>query len=778
MNKTREELLNEINTLKQALEKAEKSKKAVSTSNQQLQATEQQIRAANQQLEATEQQLRAANQQLKAAEEQAQAAKEKFKKLSLLRNAILESPQKIIVFALDKQYCYLDFTVSHKQTMKEIWGVNIERGDNMLDFIKNRKDRQKAKANFDQALEGSHFVLQEEYGDKNLKRTFYENHYNPVIDKNNNEIIGVSVYVVDITHQKETEYILNNQLLEHAKLSKKYRLQNEELDALNQQLQATEQQLRATNQQLETNIRALTISSERYKALIAVSNTGAWEYHLDTDFLWCSPEYFSMLGRDINDYNFSGTANLKETWLSLLHPADRENAGNHFSNYLKNSSPGMYENIFRLRHSDGHWVWILSRGNTIRDKNGKVTNLTVGTHIDISDRKKAEETLKAALEKAQESDRLKSAFLANMSHEIRTPMNGILGFTNLLNNPEINPAERQQFTTIINQSGKRLLNTINDLIDISKIEAGQMKVSKAETAINHLLDELLNFFKPEANAKGLTLNMLPALPNEKSHVFTDGAKLHGILTNLIKNAIKYTDSGSITFGYSLKSNFLEFFVKDTGSGIPKNRQKAVFNRFEQADIKDTKAMEGSGLGLAIAKAYVEMLGGKIWLISKEGVGAKFMFTLPYPTNEKQNARVSQKEQKNFPDVLKERNLELLIVEDEDTSALFLTTILKGRFGKIHYAKTGKEAIEICKDNPETDIILMDLKMPEMDGYEATRSIRKFNKKVHIIAQTAYALTGDSEKAIAAGCNDYITKPIDKVKLIKLINQYIEKKSDI
>ena len=396
-------------------------------------------------------------------------------------------------------------------------------------------------------------------------------------------------------------------------------------------LQTSKQQLSTINRQLEIINRELKISIERYKTLITVSNTGAWEYHADTGFMWCSPEYFSMLGRDVKDYAFTGAANLKETWIDLLHPDDRERANTYFSNYIKAGSLGMYENYFRMKHSNGRWIWILSRGNTIRDENGEITNLTVGTHIDITKQKLAEEKLKKALEKAKESDRLKSAFLANISHEIRTPMNGIIGFINLLNNADLSETERKEYTAIINKSGDRLLNTINDLIDISKIEAGQIEISKSEVSINDLLIELQRFFTLEANSKGLSIISSPSLSQKEATIITDENKLHQILTNLIKNAIKFTEKGNISFGYTLKDSFIEFYIKDTGIGIPKDRQQAVFNRFIQADIGTgySRSFEGSGLGLSIAKAYVEMLGGRIWLSSEKGTGTTFRFTIPY-----------------------------------------------------------------------------------------------------------------------------------------------------
>ncbi len=380
-------------------------------------------------------------------------------------------------------------------------------------------------------------------------------------------------------------------------------------------------------------------------------------------------------------------------------------------------------------------------------------------------------------ERAVESDRLKTAFLLNMSHEIRTPMNSILGFIGLLNDPELSIIEKQEFTEIIKKSSERLQNTISDLIDISKIEAGQMKVINCKFSINNLLNELNRFFTPEARSKGLQLISSPTLSLGQDTIFTDNEKLHGVLTNLIKNAIKFTEKGQVTFGYFRRDNFIEFYVKDTGIGVPENRCHAIFNRFVQADIEDVSVYEGSGLGLAIAKAYVEMLGGSIWITSVEGKGSEFMFTIPYKTK-----TISKSETING--IVKKINTEIhtqkvfenkivLIVEDDEVSSLYLATILKNMFSKILYAKTGNEAIELCRKNSEIDIILMDIKMPEGNGYKATHEIRKFNEDLIIIAQTAYAQTRDKELAMEAGCNDYISKPIIKDELLKMINHLMK-----
>ena len=392
------------------------------------------------------------------------------------------------------------------------------------------------------------------------------------------------------------------------------------------------------------------------------------------------------------------------------------------------------------------------------------------------ERLKAEEDIKIAKEKAEESNRLKTAFINNMSHEIRTPLNGITGFISLLQNPKVDEEEKQEFYDIINKSSKRLISTVTDIMDISRIEAGEVKVSKSEVSINEILDEQYKFFLPETNTKGIDLSFKPSLKDREAHLVTDKHKLEGILTNLIKNAIKFTESGSVTFGYEIKSkeenNMVEFYVKDTGIGIPANRVDAIFNRFEQADIEDRRAFQGSGLGLAISKSYVEMLGGYISVKSKEGEGSIFTFSIPFIQHLEEEGHT--KEDINMESKTALSQLSLIVAEDDETSKLFYNAIFKNKFKKIIYTSSGKLTIEKLRENPDTDIILMDIQMPNMNGYDATREIRKFNTDVVIIAQTAFGLSGDREKALEAGCDDYISKPVNKDVLFEKIRACLDK----
>jgi hypothetical protein len=308
-----------------------------------------------------------------------------------------------------------------------------------------------------------------------------------------------------------------------------------------------------------------------------------------------------------------------------------------------------------------------------------------------------------------------------------------------------------------------------------------LNVSISNTNINNLIEEVYDFFKPVMEKKGIQFSFKNSLSGKKAIIKTDQEKVNAILINLINNAIKFTTVGSIKFGYSLKADSepaeLVFYVIDTGIGIYENRLEAIFERFIQADIEDIMARQGSGLGLSIAKSYVEILGGKIWVESEPEMGSTFYFTLPYNTelqekNKTKNIVLDEGIEENINPEVSE--LKILIVEDDKNSGVYLSVIIKLLCKEALFAETGTEAVEACRKNPDIDLVLMDIQMPEMNGYEATRQIRKFNKDVIIIAQTAFALNGDKEKAISVGCNDHISKPINRKELLKKIERCLSK----
>ena len=370
--------------------------------------------------------------------------------------------------------------------------------------------------------------------------------------------------------------------------------------------------------------------------------------------------------------------------------------------------------------------------------------------------------------KAEESDKMKSAFLANMSHEIRTPMNGILGFADLLKSADYSSEKQATFIGIIQQSGNRMLGTINNIIDVSKLESGLEKTQITEVNIKSIMTELMNFFSPEAFRKGLKLTLKEGISTLPQSFYTDEYKLNSILTNLIKNALKFTKAGLVEIKYSIEDTMAEFWITDTGIGIPQSKLASVFDQFVQADFSHSNGFEGSGLGLSISQGYVKLLNGEIRLESEQNKGSTFYVRIPNNLSKIISSIENEQSSVSIQPIL--TKYKILIAEDDETSFYFLKEVLKDIADDIIHAKDGIEAVEMAKKHSDTDIILMDIKMPKLNGFEATKQIRSFNTKVFIIAQTAYAQDSYKAKVSEAGCDAYISKPIDKQKLLDIISK--------
>ena len=376
--------------------------------------------------------------------------------------------------------------------------------------------------------------------------------------------------------------------------------------------------------------------------------------------------------------------------------------------------------------------------------------------------------LKIAKDKAEESDHLKSAFLANMSHEIRTPMNAISGFTELLKNPNLDRDSINQYIDIIYANSQQLLSIIDDILDIARIETGQVKINQNIVNVNHVLDGVCHALQQQIKSKGISFKIVHGLSEEMAIVETDEIRLKQILTNLLNNALKFTESGSIIIGYSFNKDYLEFFVKDTGIGIAKENHNIVFERFRQVDTGIARKYGGTGLGLTISRVLVELLGGTIWLESELFIGSTFYFTIPY--KDSTLLSISTESYNEQKEVFNWHDKTILLAEDEEFNYFYIHEILNTTRAKLIWAKNGEEAVRYCQSNPEIDFVLMDIKMPQLDGYEATKLIKSFRPQLPIVAQTAYAMSEDRIKALNAGCDNYIAKPINKKRLLNLIAQ--------
>jgi PAS domain S-box-containing protein len=395
---------------------------------------------------------------------------------------------------------------------------------------------------------------------------------------------------------------------------------------------------------------------------------------------------------------------------------------------------------------------------------------------DVTERERIHHELISAKEKAEESDRLKSAFLANMSHELRTPLNAIIGFSSLMIDAGSDNETISNLNIILN-SGQHLLSLVEEILDNSMIETGQIKIKYEKTDINSILYDVKNIIQGEKLKENKTeieliLNINPEISDNL--IFTDSRKLKQVLINLLKNSLKFTDEGYIEFGYTeiekADSNYLKFYVKDTGIGINKKYHNVIFNIFRQIDDTRTRKYGGTGIGLSIAKKIVEMLGGEIWVESEPGKGSIFYFTVPSVSEDRQTENKTIDATKDAENNFSGKTI--LIAEDEVSSFEFLRIFFMRMNIRVLWAKTGIEVINLCETDPSINLVLMDIKMPLLNGYEATGKIKKMRPELPVIAQTAYAMINDKVEALEAGCDDYLSKPVQIRQLKDLLKKYL------
>lgn len=472
---------------------------------------------------------------------------------------------------------------------------------------------------------------------------------------------------------------------------------------------------------------------------------------------YINPTFFNLFGYAFEDVN------IVDNWMVLAYPDKayrkivvqewKEKVETAISN---NSNIAPMETIVECKNGSKKnikWGFIST----------KAQNWAFG--LDMTETRKFEKELFISKEKAEESNRLKTEFLNNMSHEIRTPMNGILGFSDLLNDPDLSNEKRINFIKIIQSCGAQLLHIIDDILEISSLGTKQVKVIEEQVCLNDALLELFSIFDIKSKENKTPLYFKKGLLDRQSTILTDKTKLNKVISNLLENSLKFTNQGYIEFGYQLINNELELYVKDTGIGIEKSKHDSIFERFSQAEKDLSKKIGGLGLGLSIAKENTELLGGRIQLKSEKGKGATFFVTIPY----KPVYKATDTDRSNA-----EPKYTVLIAEDDEVNYLYLEILLKKVIEldcEIIHVINGQEAIDACKKNKTIDLVLMDLKMPVLNGFDATKLIKKHCPKVPIIAQTSYSTLQDKEKAILAGCDDFISKPISKEVISQVLKKY-------
>ncbi|MFZ5941313.1 MAG: PAS domain-containing protein [Bacteroidota bacterium] len=416
---------------------------------------------------------------------------------------------------------------------------------------------------------------------------------------------------------------------------------------------------------------------------------------------------------------------------------------------------------FQNRKKNGELYWENALISPVHNQEGEIVHY-IAVKEDVTEKKQLMKELVLAKEKAEESDRLKSSFLQNMSHEIRTPMNAILGFSEILEKAELSDEERKSYTGIIQDSGRQLLNIVNNILTISFIDTKQERVDIRKVELAKLMQQLRTIFTKEAERKGISLEFLADSRFPDLVIRTDATKLNQILSNLLTNALKFTHNGKVEAGYMVKEDVIEFYVSDTGIGIDPQVQEDIFKRFTQASDAIRVTYGGTGLGLSIARAFVELLGGQMTLRSTPGEGSVFTFTIPFQEDSETKKVVMNTKTENSG--LKDAAV-ILVAEDEDFNFLLIKEFFKDTPVSLIHVTNGLDAVEVCRTNDQVALVLMDIKMPELNGEKATKLIKELRPDLPVIAQSAYAIESEIKKYMTMGFDDYITKPILKEELL-------------
>ena len=645
-------------------------------------------------------------QEKRRVEEKLAAAEKIAREKSALLESILDSPQGVVVFALDSDCRYTEFTRAHRDTMKAIWGVDIEIGMSILDAIGNPDDRERAQRHFDSALQGESLLVEEEYGDESLRRTFYENRYSPLCDASG-KVIGVAVMVIDITQRKRAEAELLN-------------------------LRA------AVEQSANTIIITGTNGVIEYANPAFQKNTG---YSAD-EVLGRTPRVLKSGEQDRDYYrNLWETISSGKTWSGQLHN----------------------------RRKDGSLCWVSATISPVFDERGGIIRY-IGVQEDINELKGMESSLREALDRAEEATLAKSEFLANMSHEIRTPINGIMGMADLLLDTG-QTAEQREYAEAIRACGGSLLSLINDILDFSKVEAGQLLLESLDFDIRTTVEESLEILAVKAQQKDL--DVVCMISEDVPEILRgDPGRLRQILFNLVGNAIKFTSSGGVTVRADLQNETettvtLRLSVADTGIGIPRDKQEAVFAKFIQADLSTSRQFGGTGLGLAICRQLIHLLQGEISVTSEEGMGSTFSFTAVFQKPPTGAIQPTPKE----ADL---SGVKVLVTDDFETNRVLMTNLLQRWGCRFAEASDGASAIALLKQAArEQDpfaAAFLDMQMPGLDGAELGRQIKGDDeiKSTRLVMLTSLGRRGDAERLAGVGFSGYLPKPIRPALLRKCL----------
>jgi len=549
----------------------------------------------------------------------------------------------------------------------------------------------------------------------------------------------------------------------------KLRNANRELIERYRQIEDINADLQKTNKDLSIQKEAITreysYSEMFYRMLVQSADDGISFYDRDWNLKYANTAFYSIIGLDKEQYD-------KINITDLIHPDDAE--------YEKKRTEalrtkGVFDTELRLKHKDGHYINLSARSVTVKNENNEIIGaLTVSRDITLL--KKVHEDLVKAKVEAEASNKLKSSFLANISHEIRTPLNSVVGFANLLLANDLTNETKEEYIEHINHNSEKLLQIIGDIIDLSRLESSQIEITYEEASVNSIVNEIVDDARKiiKRNEKSIIINVINLLEENSDLIFTDRIWLKRVLSHLMDNAVKFTLEGSVRLSYARENDNLVFRIKDTGIGINKENLDHIFEEFRQEIDGHHRPFEGLGVGLTLAKEVIERMGGKIFVQSEKGVGSEFSFSIPYrPAGG--STRLRSKIINSEPvSIQAEWSGKIcLLVDDNKDVLLYLNRVLSDTGIKTLTARSGIEALEIIRNTPVIDVVLLDMQMPEMNGIEATKEIRKIRKDIPIIAQTAFIFEDDKDIILEAGCDACLIKPIRKDHLLTVMSSFLK-----
>jgi len=500
-------------------------------------------------------------------------------------------------------------------------------------------------------------------------------------------------------------------------------------------------------------------SETRFRDIVMSMYDVVWEVDREWWITYSSENLHTILGYHPDEV-------IGKSILDFAPPENKEVVGGFLANTL--DSCGIVKDLENWNpHKDGSRVCLLSNGFPIFDDKGTLTGYR-GIHKDITKNKLQTLELIEAKERAEAGSRLKTAFMNNISHELRTPLNGILGFTQLLLEPDLSNEEKVHFQSLLTQSSNRLIGTITNYMDISMIVSGNMAVHMKPTRLSPLFTRIQEKYLSVCSEKKLFFSISLPEGTASLEINTDGELLQKTLEHMLDNAVKFTPKGEICLGLTLIPGSIRFFVRDTGIGVPKEAHQRIFEPFMQEESSLTRGYEGSGLGLSIAAGIVKLLGGETQMESEKGAGSTFSFTLPCEIIPSSRPSATEPVQAILPVA----NSVILVAEDDEANLIYFENILRNEGLGVITASNGQDAIDRIHEHPEISLVLMDMKMPLMDGMEATKRIKSIRRELPVVAITAFAMSGDKKKILEAGCDGYLSKPLTKEVLLAKVKEFI------